>query len=49
MKNTGLVSLLLLGLAPSPIARLDLEHQPFLDNFRAADGRVRFVTVLSPT
>jgi len=49
MKSSVLASLLLLGLAPSPVARLDVAHQPFLDDFRAAEGRVRFIAVLSPT
>jgi hypothetical protein len=48
MKSSILV-LLLLGLAPSPVTRLDVAHQPFLDDFRAAEGSVRFIAVLSPT
>ena len=52
MKSSMFVSLLLLALAPAPtdqVQRLELDHQPFLDDFRAADGRVRLVAVLSPT
>jgi hypothetical protein len=52
MKTPMFVSLLLLALAPAPTDqahKLELDHQPFLDDFRAAEGRVRLVTVLSPT
>jgi hypothetical protein len=46
------VSLLFLALAQTPtgqVQRLELDHQPFLDEFKAADGRARLVVVLSPT
>ena len=34
---------------PSPVARLDTDHEPFVKAFRASDGRARLVTLLSPT
>ena len=43
------VFLLAVTTAPVNVARLELDHEPFLADFRAADGRVRFVTLLSPT
>ena len=49
MKSSILVSLSLATLVSTPAARLELDHQPFVENFRAADGRVRLVAVLSPT
>ncbi len=52
MKSPMFASLLLLALAPAPtdgVHRLELDHQPFVEDFRAADGRVRLVAVLSPT
>lgn len=45
-------SLLLLALTPSSaevVVRLELDHQPFLEDFGAANGRVRLLAVLSPT
>jgi hypothetical protein len=52
MKISALASLLFLALAQTPtgqVQRLDLDHQPFVDAFKAADGSVRLVVVLSPT
>ena len=47
MFRAGLM--LLVTLAQARVTRLDVEHQPFLEDFRASDGRVRLVTLLSPT
>lgn len=44
-----LIGTLLQAGVPDPVKRLDVYHQPFLDDFRASDGRVRLVTLLSPT
>lgn len=44
-----LVSLVFTGLAATTAERLDDAHQPFVDDFGAAEGRVRLVAVLSPT
>jgi len=49
MPRSILVSLLPLLMAMTPASRLDVDHEPFLEDFRAADGRVRLVTLLSPT
>jgi hypothetical protein len=49
MQSSIVVSLSLVALTATPAARLGLDHQPFLEDFRAAEGRARLVTVLSPT
>lgn len=54
MKITTLVSLLFLVLVRTTVGevdvqRLELDHQPFVDEFNAAEGRVRLVAMLSPT
>ncbi len=35
--------------APAQVERLDSEHQPLVRDFRASQGRVRLVAILSPT
>ena len=51
MKISVFASLWLLALTPSAdvVQPLELDHQPFLEDFAAANGRVRLVAVLSPT
>ena len=49
--KTSLLSfaLVLFAVAPQSVQRLEVDHQRFIEDFRASDGRVRLVTILSPT
>ena len=35
--------------APTDVARLDSDHQPFVRDFRESKGRARLVAILFPT
>ena len=40
---------LLAGAQSDEVERLDAEHQRFVEDFGASEGRARLVTILSPT